>query len=845
MTARLRLGFRRSMIGLALVGLVALGGLGLAATATEAAVAAEEGEQFATVEIEVIGSPPRDDGTVADARVTVEARRPISGTLAVIDNAPGRSTTTYEFDIDLAANSVATFPVTFISSWQGLDLSASLSSNGEVVATDEIDRFPAGRSDGGSVGMLGIEAPPQRVPEAGGDQQLSTLVLDDQLRGLDRMSSVVANPAAIRGLGPDQLLKVDAWVQGGGQLVVDGPNRSLDDVYHRTPTANADRFVFGAGSVVYLDDWQSGIPVGGYLGTAALQLLADNQGLGRDAAGELAILANISLPAVAVIAGVLLLYSIIAGPVMFSILGSRGTQRRIWTLLPLLSLVFAVGILGFGFVSRSGRTEAHITIVEVNERGSRATSNLLLTSSFGGSREFETPDGWTYLGQGRRDGQRPVKLRVGSSSTEISFDMPPGSNAIARLSGVAAEYDGLLTIDDVRLDGELVTAQITNNGDADLTDAVAFLGNARESMGDIPAGATVDFSVEWGDHSNRTMQELLIWPRVSRFGEFGQPVARPDEDATTAAGAWTEWRIGQGTTASPSDVLGVVGWTDDLDSPVRGVGEGRTALFVRTNISSVGAEVGYRTVSRLPDRQQPIFDGNFSGYIEDYRVTLAPGADLDRLSIGVVDHSAALGILTVDGWRYLDLPGQGGVDFAVPPEAVVDGEITFRSYVPEWIWGEGASALVVLDAEEPQQPRLNDELGFRNAGEEGFFPPDERFGFNPARNLEEELRVELGVLPEGEQVVESGTTSFRTHHAYIVALEPGQTLVATMGSGQGDSYLELIGPDGELLISNDDYGRGVDSQIQYTVDLAGDYEIRAMDLGDGSISYEIAVEVFE
>ncbi|MGH1489531.1 MAG: hypothetical protein ACRBK7_09090 [Acidimicrobiales bacterium] len=847
---------RYSGWSLVVFGLLAISGLIFAWVGpVDAATNDGEDDQFATIEIEVIGAPPQSDRAIADARVTVEAERAISGTLLVVDNSPGQSTTTYEFDIDLAANSVASFPVSFVTGWRGLDLAATLSSNGEVVATDEVDRFPVGRTDGGSIGILGVEAPPQRVTEIGGEQQLSTLVLDDRLRGLERMSSVVATPAAIRDLGADtdQVLQVDAWVRGGGQLIIDGPTRSLDDAYHQVPTANADRFVFGAGSVVYLEEWQDGIPIGGYLGTEALRNLAESQNLGYGSAGELAVLANVALPAVALIAGVLLLYSLIAGPVMFGFLSSKGAQRRMWTILPLLSLIFASAILGYGFISRSGRTEAHITIVEVNERGSRATSNLLLTSSFGGSREFETPPGWSYLGQGRTDGQRPVKLRVGSSSTEVSFDMPPGSNAVARLSGVATEFDGLLTIENATIDGEVVTAQVTNNGDSDLTDAVAFLGNARESIGVIPAGQTVEFTVEWGDHSNRTMKELLIWPRVNRFGGFdGQRVVPQDRDSTTSAGAWTEWRIAQGSTASPDDVLGVVGWSDGYASSVPGVTEGRTALFVRTNVSSVGPEVGFRTVARLSDRQQPIFDGNFSGYVEDYRVTLAPDLDLDRLSIGVTANSSALSVLTEEGWQHFDLPNDGGIELDIPAEALIDGELNFRSYVPEWIWGEGATALIVLDAEDSAAPSLGAELTFRNAGgdffeeEGGFPPPDGRFGPNqPQRGLEEELRVELGVLPVGEEVVESGVTSSQTHHAYIVTLAEGQSVVATMGSSQGDSYLELLSPEGELLVSNDDYGRGVDSRVEFGADVAGDYEIRAMDLGEGSIDYQIAVEVLE
>jgi hypothetical protein len=836
---------------LAAAGVVGVVGVGPAGAAPGQA---DEENQFATVEIELVGAPPRNDFGLADARVTVETSRPISGTLLVVDDTPGQAATTYEFDVDLAANSVAVFPITFVNSWRGLDISASLSSNGQTVAVDQADSFAPGRADSGSVGLIGIDDPPKRVSELDGDEQLATLDLDAQLRGLNRMSSVVATPAGVLSLGPDQTLRLDAWLQGGGQLIIDGANRSLPDAYHQIPTANPARYAVGAGSVVYDDGWRSGIPVGGYLGSEALQMLADNQGLGRGAGAELALLANVGLPAVAVIAAILLLYSLIAGPGVFTVLGVRGQLRRIWIVLPALSLLFAIGILGFGLASRSGRSEAHITIVEVNERGSRATTNLLLTSRFGGSRDFETPDGWAYLGQGRSGAERPVKLRVGSASTEVSFDMPPGSSATAQLRGVATEFDGLVTIDDVRVDGQNVTALVTNRGDAALTDAIAFLGTAREEIGDIDAGEAVQIEVPFGDHSNRTMRELLIWPGGPGFGafdEFGRRRPRND-DVTVAAATWTEWRIGQGTSASPDDVLGVVGWSDGYDSPIPGVEEGRTALFARTNVSTVGPEVGFRMVSRLADRERPIFVNDFSGYIEQYRLTFGPAGDPDRVALGVLEHSSAVELLTARGWSPIELPARGGGDFRVPPEAVVDGEVHIRSYVPEWIWGEGASVIPVLDAEDPDQAKLVDERRFRSVqggpffeDDEPFFEDNEPFFPDQARNMEEAFRLDIGPLQPGEEAVESGTTDDFTHHAYIVELQAGNTVLVTMSSRDDDSYLELLAPDGSLVASNDDYGPSLDSQIEYTPGVDGPYEVRAMNLNNQYIEYELTVRVLE
>ncbi len=814
--------------------------------------AAAQDDEFATVEIDLIGRVPWEEGRQVDARVTVQTERAISGALSVIDTPAGRSTTTFEFDIDVAANTTAVFPVVLTTGWEGVEASVVVRSGGEVVADDDLRQFGEGGGNTGTVAMLGIESPPQRVPEIGGDTQLPTLPLDGRLRGLDRASSMVATPAAVRGLGADspELLQVEAWVRGGGQLVVDGPTGALDDSYHRFPTANPDRFAFGAGSIVYLDRWEEGVPLGGYLGRDGLRQLVESQQLGSGASGELAILANVALPAVALVAGVLLLYTVIAGPVVFGFLSARRAQRRIWLILPLLSLVFATGILGIGFAGRRGRSEAHITIVEVNDRGSRATSNLLLTSSFGGNRQIEAPVGWNYLGQGRTNGQRPVQLRLGSSATEVSLDMPPGSNAVARFSGVADQYDGRLTIDNIRFEGDEVAAEVANNGAADLTEVVAFLGNARAEVGTLPAGQSATFSIATHDDSGRTMKELLLWPRVGQeWGNNGQIAVPRDRGAETAAGAWTEWRVAQGTTASPENVLGVVGWTDEFEGPLAGVSQGRTALFVRANLPA--SDSGFSTTARLPSHQQPVFDGNFSGFVEDYRTTLSEGYDLDRLAIEVTEDSAALELLTEDGWLHVALPEDGEATVSLPPQAVLNGEVHFRSYVPEWVWGVGGTALMVVDAEDPLPTKALPEQRFRSVDGGGFDGPgravedfDAR-GANEPRGLDEELLVGLPNLTSEEPYTDNGTIGFGSHHAFVVTLAEGQSMVATMRSRDNDSYLEVIDAEGGLVASNDDYGRGVDSQIQFTASVAGDYEVRAMELGNNPIDYEITVEVSE
>lgn len=811
-----------------------------------AAAANTDENQFATVEIEALDLVPWESGLTVAAEVTIKAERAVSGVLTVVSSAEGQSSTTYEFDVDIGGDTSVAIPVDLFTGWNGIQATATLTANGEVLAGDDIQAFGQGNGNAERVAAFGIDAVPQRVALIGGDEQIRIFTLDNRLNGLERASSLVSTPGAVTGLGADtdEALRMEAWIRGGGQLVVDGARDSLGSEFHQYPTANPDRYQLGAGSIVYLTDWEDGIPLGGYLGRSGLRELVDSQDLGSGAAGELAILAGISLPSAGLVALILLVYSIIAGPVAYSLLASRRQQAKIWVVVPALSAFFVVGILGYGFASRTGRSDTHITIVEVNERASRATSNLLLTSAVGGGRGIETPAGWTYLGQGRTDAQRPVKLRTGGSTTEISIETPPGSSSLARVSGVASQFDGMLSIDNIRYRDGSITADVTNNGIANLTNVLAILGNARSEIGELDAGATQTFEIDSGDSSGRSMRELLTWPRVRReWNNNGQVAIPTDREAPTAAGAWTEWRTDQGSSAMPETTLGVVGWTDDLAGPVAGIEEGRTVLFVRENLpADVSEAVAFTTTARMVSRNgEPNFNGNFEGYPEDYRVTLSEGYQLDELAVIADRNSAAVGFLTADGWRWANLPGRGEVTLAIPEAAVIDGEVNIRSFTPPWSWGAGLTLNMVSDA-EAETVDLVGEPQFRNVdGGDGFgFEEPVRDPGLP-RLLDEGLSVV--VEPEDDAQVFDGDLANGTYDTYIVTLEEGQNLVATMASGDGDSYLELVNLDGELEASNDDYGRNVDSQIQFTAAIGGEYEVRAQALNSGSLTYSLQIEV--
>ncbi len=809
-----------------------------------------ESSDVAEIDISILGRVSGDEFNRVAAEVSLETIRAVSGRLIVTSTARDQPPTVYEFDVDLAANTTASFPLQLSAGWDGLQTRAVLEADGEVITSKELQERNVGFGgpSGRPIAVLGVDDPPANIGELGSDTDVPVIVMRDDLFGLESVSSLVATPAAIADIEADDELssRFEGWVRGGGQVVVDGPSESLDERFHRLVSANPDRYFYGAGTVVYQADWRDGIPLGGYQGVQGMDQLVRQQGMGLGASGELGILAGVSLPGVALIGGLLLLYSILAGPMLFGFASVGARQHRIWLLLPALSLLFVGVIVGVGFISRSGASEAHISILEVNETGSRATTNLLLQSRFGADREIDVPKGWSYLGPAGRAGQRPVRLRVGSSSTAVKYEIPPGGAAMARVVGPVPAFDETVVIDDIRQVGDELQARVTNKGTFDLTEVVAFAGTHRVKVDDLPAGGDITITVPVEAGPTSTMQELLLWPRVEqRWTSLGEVAVPSDEDAVTAAGAWAQWRVEQGSSASPENVLGVAGWTDDLASPIGGIETGRTAVFARANIPSGALDTdGHVTAIRLSDhRQEP--PGQFAdlGYPQDYLVTLGQGNDGTDMAVALERGSSALAFRIEEDWRFVELSGLGAESVAVPADAVVDGQFRFRSY-ESWDWGaQGVTARAVVDASASDLEFTDRPVARGGAG------PD--FG---EEVLELDTSVPTGVETLVDITVEPAVGEIYTHsetvfgigaNVYSVDLAAGQTVAVDKTAPNGDAYLELFGPTGEFLMADDDSGRGLDAAMSFDVEEDGTYQIFAVSRSSVSLFYDIQIEVIE
>jgi hypothetical protein len=63
---------------------------------------------------------------------------------------------------------------------------------------------------------------------------------------------------------------------------------------------------------------------------------------------------------------------------------------------------------------------------------------------------------------------------------------------------------------------------------------------------------------------------------------------------------------------------------------------------------------------------------------------------------------------------------------------------------------------------------------------------------------------------------------------YPLAIEAGDIIAIVVTSEDFDTMLSLIGPNGEEVAFNDDYGGTLNSRIVYSAEMSGDYIIRTM-----------------
>lgn len=321
--------------------------------------------------------------------------------------------------------------------------------------------------------------------------------------GVDVVRATVPDLAALENA---EMLALSTFVLQGGTLLLAGATTADLDHPRIAPLvqghgAPSGRSPYGLGEVVFGADGDVGVPslVGRAHDRRALRVFPNRSPADEDDANESDAIERALDPnesfrgALGASAVLLVLYAILAGPVLHLRARRRGTPFAPLFGAPVLAAGAFGAVVGIGLVSRgvNGRAR-HVAIVEAGAGASRATG-VLYRGFFTNRRErldvraLGPTSSLSRLENG--DTTADHLVADGRTLTLSDFIALPWQSSIVRETGYARDLGG--TVDVERRDGRL----FVHNGLATtLVDVIVAEGDTARYFAVVPAGATIDSS---------------------------------------------------------------------------------------------------------------------------------------------------------------------------------------------------------------------------------------------------------------------------------------------------------------------------------------------------------------
>ena len=814
---------------------------------------AQDDVRVAVVDVDVLRST--SGASVVPMRVTVLSQRAIE---AVLEIRISGSNLRWELPIALAANSeleqLITVPSSPGSSWTA---TATLFADGEEIAEDVQN---SGGANANAVGVLGIAAPgdeAQLTPDTG----IASLIELNDLRIISGLDTVVASPAGIQALTAEEQAELLTWVSSGRQLLVADSAGSIDSLLPESWRVNQSIVPAGTGLIRYVSatDWSSEITPG-VTSAASAQTLT---GGFDSSAQELLSDGGFRVPSLRILALLLVVYLLLAGPITFAVLTSKKKQTLAWAVIPALAVLFTGGVFVAGRMLNSGRSDAHATVVALSPVGATATDTVLISRS--GSRSVTLPQGWTVAGTGTsnrfgNDGaSTPITIRPSRTSTDVRFDIETGSGGLAVLRGFTTDIAAdALSLSDLEIATGELTGSIRNNTGEDLDHVTVMVGNRDVQLGTVNDGATETFvlSID-GNPPGQFAPELRDWdvdPRLFNNFGFNNELSAETTDGAANGTSWLDWRGSSFGAAVPEGLITAVGWSRDLNASIIG-GRGRTAIVQHDLLPTSSdplAPAQVRAIRMEIPAGDP-FDGGFQEGFGGGRSTMVTqfirpaNGDASALAIDLRRNISEMAVWIDGEWRAFKIDNGSGPSVRIPEDAWQGDTLTIQYGLSEFfgdpnqlttrltVVGNNTEDLELLAAGETSSRQANFDDDF------------EQFG-----NLIEGVRTVVEIPPDAGELFEFSMEGelAASYDAYVVDLTEGDAMTVRMnasneflGGSQLDPFLRLLNGDGEEIMSNDD-SDGLNSRIDFVAPVDGQYTIETRPLSNnGGGQYVVEIDV--
>jgi hypothetical protein len=399
---------------------------------------------------------------------------------------------------------------------------------------------------------------------------------------LSPFSQLLVTPDDLEGLPPNQLDAVRSWIgTTGGTLVLDAsPASSVPFDAEPVPGASDGSATFGVGQIRFTDGRAGTGSYDGLLqptiphGTDEFPFV--NQFGAAPTTVLLAADAGVRIPAISALVGLLAVYTLVAGPILWLVLRQTRRETWVWALLPGLALITTLAVYGVGRALRHDASTAHATIVADLPATRTVSSQVLVTAPNGGRAGVALGSGWRPVSTAADDAAFGLQFGSSSSSqrldgTNLVVDLPSGGVGVvtAETSLPAAEpswgFD--LHATDNGLEGT-----VTNRTETELSEISVTSGQGFAQVGRLGPGQSAEVTLRNANrpvvNSDPFMEHLM-----------GRDPWSPN-DGVVNTGAILNWLSRRPGLRAPGFVV-AVGWTRDQPSPLRTT-RGQTVVNGRT-----------------------------------------------------------------------------------------------------------------------------------------------------------------------------------------------------------------------------------------------------------------------
>lgn len=311
-----------------------------------------------------------------DMRVKVEittGKEPYEGYLQ-IEVPFENSSTKYNQDIAVVSNSSATYEMNIPVVYENMTFLVNLLDSEQEIQASQKANVQASRIyDVQYIGVFNKKMQAEPVVSQGKMQvfQLNADKLEDAFDNLNLIDCILINEDEIEKLDESVALRLKEWLQNGGTLLIEDTYKRVISREKETGNDTDSTGAYGFGRYIFVPEMKNVSELTEYVESLGLNPRLFLSGI-TDNQIKASINAEVvsKIPSITRYVTLFLLYIVVIGPVLYSILKKANRRTYYWGIAPAISVIFLACVYGLGKETRVENSYLrYVTITQIAQNG--------------------------------------------------------------------------------------------------------------------------------------------------------------------------------------------------------------------------------------------------------------------------------------------------------------------------------------------------------------------------------------------------------------------------------------------------------------------------------------------